>query len=204
MGLGVVGRVAALARCAVSGPGNRQPNRPATERDLATLAVGRAERSAATGWTDARLLLLESLWDAGHSAAIIGVRLQKSKNAIIGKVHRLGLPRRSLPIAGGNDPDQVQRREARAQRAAQRELAKAPKPAFVPPAVAVQAPHPVRAGTGGDCQWPTTVNGRHRMLCDAPCERGKPYCAGHLWEGTSGRPQLSERLRAKLVATHAG
>lgn len=119
----------------MSGPGNRARNRPATERDLAMLAAGRAARSAASAWTDTRLLILEELWAAGHSTPEIGRRMGISKNAVVGKAHRLGLPPHPSPIIGGNDPDQVQHREARAQRAAQRELAKAPKPVVVEPIV---------------------------------------------------------------------
>lgn len=168
------------------------------------LAAGRAERSAAAGWTDDRLLMLGGLWAAGHSGAEIARRMGITRNAVVGKAHRLGLPARPSPIIRGNTPYQVQAREARAQRAAQRELAKVPKPVVVPPTVAAQAPRPVRIGPCGECQWPTTVNGRHLMLCDAPCARGKPYCSAHLHEGTSGRPQLGERSQAKLAAVHAG
>lgn len=44
---------------------------------------------------------LRRLWDEGHSAAEIGRRMNISKNAVIGKAHRLGLPARESPIIRG-------------------------------------------------------------------------------------------------------
>lgn len=49
-------------------------------------------------WTDDAVLRLRSLWDEGHSTAEIGRRLGVSKNAVIGKAHRLDLPGRPSPI----------------------------------------------------------------------------------------------------------
>ena len=56
-------------------------------------------------WTPARIALLRALWAEGLSTAAIGQHLQVSKNAVIGKVHRLHLPSRPSPVrahqAGG-------------------------------------------------------------------------------------------------------
>ena len=49
-------------------------------------------------WTPERIGNLESLWAEGHSTAEIGRRLGVSKNAVVGKAHRLGLPGRQSPI----------------------------------------------------------------------------------------------------------
>jgi GcrA cell cycle regulator len=48
--------------------------------------------------TDAALQNLRSWWDLGVSTTEIGVRLQTSKNAIVGKAHRLNLAPRPSPI----------------------------------------------------------------------------------------------------------
>ena len=50
-------------------------------------------------WTDATIATLRRLWSEGHSTAEIGRRRGISKNAVIGKAHRLALPgrRRSSP-----------------------------------------------------------------------------------------------------------
>ena len=43
-------------------------------------------------WTDDRVEQLKKLWEAGHSASQIAGELGNvTRNAVIGKVHRLGL-----------------------------------------------------------------------------------------------------------------
>lgn len=45
-------------------------------------------------WTEDQIATLRRLWDEGLSTAKIGLRLGCSKNAVIGKVRRIGLARR--------------------------------------------------------------------------------------------------------------
>src|ERR1700744_3502936 len=47
---------------------------------------------------DETIRLLRELWAQGHSTAEIGRRLNVSKNAIVGKAHRLDLDARPSPI----------------------------------------------------------------------------------------------------------
>src|ERR1700741_1556552 len=50
------------------------------------------------GWTDERVELLKKLWQDGHSASQIAKQLGGvTRNAVIGKVHRLGLSGRAAP-----------------------------------------------------------------------------------------------------------
>ncbi len=49
-------------------------------------------------WTEEIIARLRTLWDEGHSTAEIGRRLGVSKNAVVGKAHRLALPPRPSPI----------------------------------------------------------------------------------------------------------
>jgi GcrA cell cycle regulator len=51
-------------------------------------------------WTDERVELLKKLWDSGKTAADIAQQLGENitRNAVIGKAHRLGLSGRSSPI----------------------------------------------------------------------------------------------------------
>jgi GcrA cell cycle regulator len=53
-------------------------------------------------WTDAEKDELRELWGASLSTAAIGRMLHRSKNAIIGRAHRLGLPPRLSPIRFGH------------------------------------------------------------------------------------------------------
>ena len=50
-------------------------------------------------WDDAdEIAVLIQLWCEGHSTAEIGRRIGRGKNAVIGKVHRLGLDPRPSPL----------------------------------------------------------------------------------------------------------
>ena len=49
-------------------------------------------------WTPERIAKLEELWAEGLSTAEIGRRLGVSKNAVVGKAHRMKLPGRQSPI----------------------------------------------------------------------------------------------------------
>ena len=50
------------------------------------------------GWTDERVELLKKLWQDGLSASQIAKQLGGvTRNAVIGKVHRLGLSGRAAP-----------------------------------------------------------------------------------------------------------
>jgi predicted transcriptional regulator len=48
-------------------------------------------------WSEATTQKLRKLWDEGHSTAEIGRRLGLTKNQVLGKAHRLGLPGRASP-----------------------------------------------------------------------------------------------------------
>lgn len=49
-------------------------------------------------WNEDSIARLRALWADGHSTAEIGRRLAVSKNAVVGKAHRLGLAARPSPI----------------------------------------------------------------------------------------------------------
>lgn len=61
-------------------------------------------------WSDDIIGQLRRLWAEGHSTAEIGRRLGVTKNAIVGKAHRLDLPARPSPIR--RDPDAMPVRRA--------------------------------------------------------------------------------------------
>ena len=57
-------------------------------------------------WTDERVETLKRMWAEGQSASQIAKELGGvTRNAVIGKVHRLGLSNR---VAGGKDEDEVE------------------------------------------------------------------------------------------------
>ena len=55
-------------------------------------------------WMDATITTLRTLWTEGHSALEIGRRMGRSKNAIVGKAHRLELEPRPSPILWDREP----------------------------------------------------------------------------------------------------
>src|SRR6201996_2050062 len=52
----------------------------------------------AAGWNDEKIGRLKKLWSEGLTTGEIGKRLGVSKNAVVGKAHRLGLKGRPSPI----------------------------------------------------------------------------------------------------------
>lgn len=55
-------------------------------------------------WTPAMIARLTTLWDAGLSTAAIGREMDITKNAVVGKAHRLNLRKRPSPIIKGGVP----------------------------------------------------------------------------------------------------
>ena len=58
-----------------------------------------ASSSLTSGWSDDRVTVLSKLWMDGLTASQIAERLGVTRNAVIGKVHRLGLSGRGAPSA---------------------------------------------------------------------------------------------------------
>ena len=58
-------------------------------------------------WIPQRVSALIALWNEGLSTSVIGERLGVTKNAVVGKVHRLGLPKRGSPIKKKPRPAEI-------------------------------------------------------------------------------------------------
>ncbi|MCA6287277.1 GcrA family cell cycle regulator [Phenylobacterium sp.] len=88
------------------------------------------------GWTDERVELLKKLWQDGLSASQIAKQLGGvTRNAVIGKVHRLGLSGRAAP-------SKPARPVFKAPRPARPASAPAAPRRIVPPPLATGAPPP--------------------------------------------------------------
>jgi GcrA cell cycle regulator len=93
------------------------------------------------GWTEERVELLKKLWADGLSASQIAKQLGGvTRNAVIGKVHRLGLSGRAAP----SQPARAAFKAPRAPRAAVAATA-APTPAAPPRRAEPAAPAPMAA-----------------------------------------------------------
>lgn len=63
-------------------------------------------------WSEDAIAQLRTLWDEGHSGEEIGRRMRLSKNAVVGKANRLGLPPRPSPIVSSSVLPRGQERDA--------------------------------------------------------------------------------------------
>jgi GcrA cell cycle regulator len=157
-------------------------------------------------WNDETIARLRVLWAEGLSTAEIGRRMGISKNAVVGKAHRLLLASRPSPIrrdADGSRPARpaVPRRvtgptlpslalatvprednpvmPARPLAASSMPEDVAPARVMRPLSVAARAPNPDRR-RNLPCCWPIGEPGtRSFRFCDGESLAGKPYCETH-------------------------
>ena len=131
-------------------------------------------------WSDDIISRLRALWSEGLSTAEIGRRLNISKNAVVGKAHRLNLPARPSPIRRGEG--HVSPRPAAPRRAhgptlppLAAALAGNPGPALRP-----IAPPPKNSLRATPCCWPIGEPGKPSFhFCNVSSVPGKPYCEDH-------------------------
>ena len=95
-------------------------------------------------WTDERIDSLRKMWEAGQTASQIAEELGGvSRNAVIGKAHRLGLQSRPSPVKA-NEPGAAPA-PAPAKKAPTPVEAAAPRPAPTPAPAPAPAPTPISA-----------------------------------------------------------
>jgi GcrA cell cycle regulator len=144
-------------------------------------------------WNDERIAELKKLWDEGLSASAIGERLGISKNAVVGKAHRLKLPSRPSPIKRGSSSSSKPRRARKVATAPRRSaaLARADTVRHESPATRSPRSEPSRrppmsrsyrgADSGQGCLWPIGDPGTPEFhFCGADREEGRPYCSEHV------------------------
>ena len=144
-------------------------------------------------WNDDAIARLRALWDEGHSTAEIGRRMGVTKNAIVGKAHRLELPARPSPIRRVTDAGHVARRDqvrrvsgptlpvadAVADAVRAEPLAEAPSAARPAPQLR-SVPPPRPAARVSTCCWPIGEPGTPSFrFCDEGALPNKPYCQEH-------------------------
>ena len=149
------------------------------------------------GWTEERVAELKKLWAEGHSASQIAKRLGAvTRNAVIGKVHRLGLSGRATPSRPVKRPPRLARpkpqpavRQAGPVRAGamvgglarEAALAVAEPEAFIEPQRLPNG-EMVTVITVKDsmCKWPIGDPADAEFgFCGRPSCNGAPYCAEH-------------------------
>jgi len=165
------------------------------------------------GWTDERVEMLKKLWLDGLSASQIAKQLGGvTRNAVIGKVHRLGLSGRATP----SQPQRPIFKAPRATRPAVAAAPAAPRRAIEPSLTQAQAPVPayfpeepgsatVLTLGAHMCKWPIgDPSSDGFTFCGRRSEREGPYCVEHARvayqpqqkkTGRSGASDLARSLR---------
>lgn len=144
-------------------------------------------------WTDERIDQLKQLWEKGLTASQIADKLAGgiSRNAVIGKAHRLGLKARPSPVKSGEGgveaPAELRPAAAAVVAAVAAPVVEAPraKPAAARPSVAV----PAAVGSGKTslldlsdkiCKWPIGHPGDADFhFCGKAAQPTFPYCSEH-------------------------
>lgn len=151
-------------------------------------------------WNQERIELLRALWEAGLTASQIAERIGDgvTRNAVIGKAHRLGLTARPSPVKGPARDENWEKSKVASQ------IEETSRPA----AAAQARPQPGRAG-GGDgharvtlldlsekvCKWPIGHPGEADFhFCGQPSQPGFPYCREHC--AVAYQAQLPRRDRS--------
>ena len=162
--------------------------------------------SSAAGWSDDRVITLSKLWLDGLSASQIAKQLGGvTRNAVIGKVHRLGLSGRRAPSAPARAPRVAAPRMPRSARPA-----RSPRP--VRPALSVVAPPSTPEGPGlvdnlihlvaHVCKWPIGDPKRPDFSFCGRRTDGR-YCTAHeqlgVQRGTAWRAERDPVIRRALA-----
>lgn len=163
-------------------------------------------------WTDQAVEILKRLHAEGKSGTEIAEHLSRTfrkkltRNAVIGKKHRLGLQKGAASSPGGYPKGrrrkvseaELRRREERKAKARERQAMKQAQTAQKL-ARDLKKDRKLREDVGrvdlidlepGQCKWPTReVAGTH-LFCGSPVHSGSPYCASHharAYVGAKGR-----------------
>lgn len=167
-------------------------------------------------WTEERVEVLKKLWAEGHSASQIANELGGvTRNAVIGKVHRLGLSGRATPSRPVKRPPRLARPKPRVQPDG---TVITPKPARVASMdaplrtaekaamVAALPPQPLSDGEAATiltlrdsmCKWPIGDPADPKFaFCGRKSSSG-PYCAEH------GKVAFQPAKKRERTASTAG
>jgi len=154
-----------------------------------------------TDWTEARVKILRALWADGWTGAQIGKKFGKSRSAILGKIHRLGLMRKTRPPPPPQPATTgpVVAKPITKPKAPPNTMAVTLAPRIVPrPRVVVSSAPPLVGMRmlplleleANWCRWPEDgdpqVKGIGFLFCAADAVEGQPYCPAHLHRARTG------------------
>ena len=145
--------------------------------------------NASSAWDDIRTDTLKGLWSSGLSAAEIAASMGFTRNAVLGKVHRLGIGGRECDgnrAYSRRTPEQIEatkrekeqrRRERR--RAYRATIVKSEINLSALRCIEVEPLHKSLADLGrNDCRYPYGDNAPY-TFCGNPQREGHSYCGPH-------------------------
>jgi len=152
-----------------------------------------ARNRVSTGtWTDEAIELAKKGWREGLSASQIVYRLAVggfgafTRNAVIGKVHRLGLAGRATPSRPATPPQAVQARPA-APRVYNATVIKEP---YIPlPEPLTPTVSDVLALSAHQCRWPMEPQAEGEGFSFCGREAQGAYCEAHAARSRSAQPK---------------
>jgi GcrA cell cycle regulator len=160
-------------------------------------------------WTSERVELLKTYFNAGLSCSQIAGEIGATRNAVIGKLHRLGLGRPKDRLAGrlartrdaktASRPKALRPKSWRLTIRTQHEMLRAAYPTSAGNETSVDSPHKcsLLELSQAQCRWPISEPGAEDFrFCGNNAVDGLSYCAGHA--------RIAYRLRSRQRHREAG
>jgi GcrA cell cycle regulator len=136
-------------------------------------------------WTDERIALLRSHFEAGLSCRQIAADIGVSRNAVIGKLSRLNLTRGRMVAERQGSRSKAakgrrQKSPPRLQYQILRSVFAAPEQAMEQEAINEEHRCTLLELSEQRCRWPISTPGNEDFcFCGSTPVNGMPYCAGH-------------------------
>lgn len=141
-------------------------------------------------WPDELIARLTELWAKGLSSSLIGAEIGKTRNAVMGKVNRLGLPMRRTLTAVNSE------RKTRAPKPKKPKVQRPPSPealarraiiaarqgpiALDDMAIPIDQRKTLQELKKTSCRWPVGDPDREGFFfCGGVAEMDRPYCPAH-------------------------
>lgn len=158
-----------------------------------------------SGWTDERVDILKAMWAKGHSASQVAMKLGGvTRNAVIGKIYRLGLTGRAEPSGPMRMARVKVEKLPRPKRSS--DTGRAVRISVLRPEVVVPPPprvadatlaKPWTARKFGECAFPISGEGADTLSC---CHKAndRGYCDAH-WRLMTKEVQPTKRDTMRIA-----
>lgn len=134
------------------------------------MAMHKSGAKGPMSWTDKKIEMLKRLWGRGMTASQIATEIGEgiTRNAIIGKAHRLKLPSRPSPVKPETEAKVAPRQSLK------------PKTNVIPPSPTDHKGLSLLELNESTCKWPIGHPGdKDFYFCGKPSQPGITYCPEH-------------------------